>query len=56
MPALDVLEAELLATGRSTDAVQKMRAGHVVVAGRPSSRPAAAYRDVRGPRQRRGAE
>ncbi len=56
VPALDVLEAELLATGRSTDAVQKMRAGHVVVAGRPSSSRPTAYRDVRGPRQRRGAE
>jgi poly(A) polymerase len=57
IPALDVLEAELLATGRSTDAVQKMRAGHVVVAGRsPSSRPTGPRRDVRGPRQRRGAE
>ena len=57
IPALDVLEAELLATGRSTEAVQKMRAGHVVVAGRPSSsRSAPPRRDVRGPRQRRGAE
>ncbi len=57
IPALDVLEAELLATGRSTAAVQKMRAGHVVVAGRPSSsRSAPPRRDVRGPRQRRGAE
>jgi hypothetical protein len=52
-----VLEAELLSTGRSTEAVQKMRAGHVVVAGRqPSSRPTGPRRDVRGPRQRRGAE
>jgi poly(A) polymerase len=57
IPALDVLEAELLSTDRSTEAVQKMRAGHVVVAGRqPSSRPTGPRRDVRGPRQRRGAE
>jgi poly(A) polymerase len=56
-PALDVLEAELIATGRSTEGVQKMRVGNVVTAGRPSSaRPAGAYRDVRGARQRRGAE
>jgi poly(A) polymerase len=57
IPALDVLEAELLAAGRSTDAVQKMRAGHVVAPGRsPSARPGPAYRDVRGSRARRGAE
>jgi poly(A) polymerase len=56
-PALDVLEAELIATDRPTDAVQKMRAGNIVTSGRPSStRPAGAYRDVRGPRQRRGVE
>jgi poly(A) polymerase len=29
LPALDVLEAELLAAGRSTELVQKMRAGYV---------------------------
>ncbi len=59
VPALDVLEAELLAAGRSAEAVHKMRAGHVVVAGgrgASSSRPAGGYRDVRGHRQRRGAE
>ncbi len=57
IPALDVLEAELLATGRSTEAVQKLRAGHVVVAGRsPSARPPGPRRDVRGSRARRGAE
>jgi poly(A) polymerase len=57
VPALDVLEAELLAAGRPTEAVQKMRAGHVVVAGRPSSsRPPGPRRDVRGPRQRRPVE
>jgi poly(A) polymerase len=55
VPALDVLEAELLASGRSTDAVHKMRAGHVVAPGRSTSRPTA-YRDVRGSRQRRGVE
>jgi poly(A) polymerase len=55
-PALDVHEAELLAAGKPTDAVQKMRAVNVVATGRPpSTRPASAYRDVRGSRQRRGA-
>src|ERR1700733_1702863 len=55
-PALDVHEAELLAAGKPTDAVQKMRAGNVVTTGRPpSTRPTSAYRDVRGLRQRRGA-
>jgi len=55
-PALDVHEAELLAAGKPTDAVQKMRAGNVVTTGRPpSARPTSAYRDVRGLRQRRGA-
>jgi poly(A) polymerase len=57
VPALDVLEAGLIATGRSTDAVEKMRANVVISPGRPSSsRPSGGYRDVRGPRQRRGAE
>ena len=57
VPALDVLEAELLATGRSPDPVRKMREGHVVVAGRAApSRPPSGRRDVRGHRQRRGAE
>ncbi|HEX4445260.1 MAG TPA: hypothetical protein VH044_00930, partial [Polyangiaceae bacterium] len=56
VPALDVLEAELLAAGRSAEAVHKMRAGHVVVAGRaPSSRPPSTRRDVRGHRPRRNA-
>jgi poly(A) polymerase len=55
-PALDVLEAELLAAGRPTEAVHKMRAAGVVVAGRmPSTRPAV-HRDVRGHRERRGAD
>jgi poly(A) polymerase len=57
IPALDVLEAEFLATGRSTDIVEKMRASVVITPGRPSSsRPSAGYRDVRGHRARRGAE
>jgi poly(A) polymerase len=56
VPALDVLEAELLAAGRSAEAVHKMRAGHVVVAGRASSRPPSSRRDVRGHRPRRNAE
>jgi poly(A) polymerase len=56
-PALDVLEAELFAAGRSTDPVQKMRAGEAGTSGRfPSTRPAALHRDVRGQRERRGAE
>jgi poly(A) polymerase len=56
-PALDVLEAELLAGGRSTEAVHKMRASDALVGGRTaSSRPAQMHRDVRGHRERRGAE
>jgi poly(A) polymerase len=56
-PALDVLEAELVAAGRGTDAVSKMRAADVVLGGRhQSARPAQVHRDVRGPRERRGAE
>jgi poly(A) polymerase len=55
-PALDVLEAELIAAGRPTDAVQKMRAAELATLGRsPSGRPPA-RRDVRGHRERRGAE
>jgi poly(A) polymerase len=56
-PALDVLEAELVAAGRGTEAVHKMRATEVVHGGRPASgRPVQMHRDVRGPRERRGAE
>ncbi len=57
-PALDVLEADLLAQGRGTEAVQKMRTSDVVAAaGRaPSARPSGPHRNVRGPRERRGAE
>jgi poly(A) polymerase len=55
-PALDVLEAELAAAGRGTEAVAKMRAAEAVHVGRsPSTRPVQ-HRDVRGPRERRGAE
>jgi poly(A) polymerase len=54
-PALDVLEAELLAARRSTDAVHKMRAAEAVVAGRMPTR-SSVHRDVRGHRERRGAE
>jgi poly(A) polymerase len=54
-PALDVLEAELLASGRGTESLQKLRSD-VVVAGRaPSGRPAAPRRNVRG-HARRGAQ
>ena len=51
-PALDVLEAELISSGRSTEAVAKMRASDS--ARPPSTRPP--HRDVRGLRERRGAE
>jgi poly(A) polymerase len=53
--ALDVLEAELIAAGKPTDAVQKMRAAEPATLGRsPSGRPV--RREVRGHRERRGAE
>jgi poly(A) polymerase len=55
--ALDVMEAELLAAGKGTEAVRKLRGTELVVAGRaPSTRPPPAHRDVRGQRERRGAE
>jgi hypothetical protein len=53
LPALDVLEAELLATGRSTEPVQRMR-GAYVGESRPSrGRTSGERRD--GVRERRGA-
>jgi poly(A) polymerase len=56
-PALDVLEAQLVATGRGTDAVHKMRSSIVVARqpqGRPgSTRPPMMHRDPRGHRERR---
>jgi len=53
-PALEVLEAELLASGRSTDAAQERRAIEVANGGRqPSARAHAIHRDVRGNRDRR---
>jgi poly(A) polymerase len=46
--ALDVLEAELLASDRATDAVRAMRGAAIAAAGRhPSPRPAAMHRDAR---------
>ena len=56
-PALDVLEAELLASGRGTDAVEKLRAAEAA-APRPTSArpPPRVHRDVRGGRGRRSAE
>jgi len=55
-PALDVLEAELLAADRTTDSVKKLRAASAPVAGRaPAARPSALHRDVRGHRERPGA-
>ncbi len=55
-PALDVLEAELLASGRGTDAVQKLRAADAATPRPASTRPPHAHRDVRGGRGRRTAE
>jgi len=55
-PALDVLEAELLAADRTTDSVKKLRAASAPIAGRvPTARPSALHRDVRGHRERPGA-
>jgi hypothetical protein len=55
-PALDVLEAELLGAGKATEMVHKMRATDVAPMGsRPSTRPPALRRDMRGHRERRGA-
>jgi poly(A) polymerase len=55
-PALDVLEAELLAADRTTDSVKKLRAASAPLAGRaPAARPSALHRDVRGHRERPGA-
>ncbi len=55
-PALDVLEAELLASGRATEAVQKLRAAEAAAPRPASTRPPRPYRDVRGARGRRTAE
>ncbi|MDP9036261.1 MAG: polynucleotide adenylyltransferase PcnB [Myxococcota bacterium] len=49
-PALDVLEAELIASGRPTEMVHKLRSANVPV-GRPPRGPAL-HRDVRGHRTR----
>jgi poly(A) polymerase len=56
--ALDVMEAELLAGGKGTEAVRKLRGADLVAPGArsPSTRPPPAHRDVRGQRERRGAE
>jgi poly(A) polymerase len=56
LPALDVLEAELLAAGKSTEGVQRLRAAESSAPRQPASRPPGAYRDVRGGRGRRSAE
>ncbi len=56
-PALDVLEAELLSSGKSAEGVHKLRSNDAPAGGRmPSTRPAAVHRDVRGHRARHGAE
>ena len=55
-PALDVLEAELLASGRGTDAVHKMRAAAVAAGRAVSSRAPTIRRESRGLRERRGVE
>ena len=53
-PALDVLEADLLSNGRSTDVVKKLRASEIPSAGRaPAARSSGAHRNVRGARERR---
>jgi poly(A) polymerase len=54
-PAVDVLEAELLAAGRSTELAQKLRSESVNGARLPSTRPPGIHRDLRGYRDRRGA-
>jgi poly(A) polymerase len=54
-PAIDVLEVELVSTGKSPEAAQSLR-GADGVARLPSTRPPAIHRDVRGHRERRGAE
>ena len=52
--ALDVLEAELLASGRDTNIVQTMRAAAGTAAPRPTRSPSL-RREGRGMRERRGA-
>ena len=55
--ALDVLEVELFVAGRGTELVHKMRAAVDAAGGRsPSTRPPTMRRDVRGLRERHGAE
>ena len=55
--ALDVMEAELHAAGKGTEAVRKLRGTDVLPGARtPSARPQPVHRDVRGQRERRGAE
>jgi poly(A) polymerase len=56
--ALDVMEAELHAAGKGIEAVRKLRGADLVVPGgrAPSTRPPPVHRDVRGQRERRGAE
>ena len=55
-PALDVLEAELLAAGKGSEAADRMRAADgTAPAHAPAARPAAVRR-VRSPRTRRGVE
>ncbi len=51
-PALDVLEAELIATGRATEMVDKLRSANPAVARAPSARAHRMHRDVRGQRSR----
>src|SRR5579862_8523252 len=54
IPALDVLEAELVSAGRSPEAAHKLSSSDA--ARMPSSRPPGTHRDVRGHRERRGVE
>ncbi|MDP9002157.1 MAG: polynucleotide adenylyltransferase PcnB [Myxococcota bacterium] len=54
--ALDVLEAELLASGRGTDGVDKMRQAALPAGGRATSTRPPMHRDLRAHRERRGAQ
>ncbi len=53
-PAIDVLEVELVSAGRSPEPAHKLRGSDA--ARMPSTRPPGTHRDVRGHRERRGAE
>jgi poly(A) polymerase len=54
-PAIDVLEVELVSSGKSPEAAHKLR-GTDGLGRLPSTRPPGIHRDVRGHRERRGIE